>query len=249
MTATILEKPDNRSAPRDQLAAIKTAAEVLLQKATTEVRAQMRQKEFAEREQTTLHGLAWLATYVEALRQTLAWLDRLETENRCSDFERLIATAAFGEYAAQLVGGIPMSQGETIRLSAFGITRSDIGKFEDIAATVIDLGTSEGLRSNLARQIAAQPNATTFGETGLDETLSEMREQMRRFGEAEVLPHAHGWHLSNHYIPFEIIDKLNDLGVFGLTIPEEFDGLGLGKESMCVVSEELYWRRFTRHPF
>jgi (2S)-methylsuccinyl-CoA dehydrogenase len=32
---------------------------------------------------------------------------------------------------------------------------------------------------------------------------------------------------------------MSELGVFGLTIPEEYGGLGLGKESMCVVSEEL----------
>ena len=66
-----------------------------------------------------------------------------------------------------------------------------------------------------------------------------MREQMRRFAEAEVLPHAHEWHLNNEYIPAEVVAKLGELGVFGLTIPEEFGGLGLGKEAMCVVSEEL----------
>jgi (2S)-methylsuccinyl-CoA dehydrogenase len=36
-----------------------------------------------------------------------------------------------------------------------------------------------------------------------------------------------------------VIDGLAELGVFGLTIPEEFGGLGLGKVAMCVVSEEL----------
>jgi (2S)-methylsuccinyl-CoA dehydrogenase len=87
--------------------------------------------------------------------------------------------------------------------------------------------------------IEEQPAVTTFGDTGLDETLSEMRDQMRRFAEAEVLPHAHEWHLQNQYIPYETIAKLGELGVFGLTLPEEFGGLGLGKEAMCLVSEEL----------
>jgi (2S)-methylsuccinyl-CoA dehydrogenase len=62
---------------------------------------------------------------------------------------------------------------------------------------------------------------------------------MRRFVEAEVKPYAHQWHMKNEYIPLELIGKMNELGVFGLTIPEEFGGLGLGKEAMCVVSEEL----------
>ena len=78
-----------------------------------------------------------------------------------------------------------------------------------------------------------------FGDGGLDETLEAMRGEMIRFVEAEVKPYAHEWHLKNEYIPLETIAKMNELGVFGLTIPEEFGGLGLGKEAMCVVSEEL----------
>jgi len=66
-----------------------------------------------------------------------------------------------------------------------------------------------------------------------------MRGEMRRFCEVEVTPHAHRWHLANAYIPLEVVAKMSELGVFGLTIPEEFGGLGLGKEAMCVVSEEL----------
>ena len=62
---------------------------------------------------------------------------------------------------------------------------------------------------------------------------------MRRFGEAEVAPHAHEWHLANDYIPLSVIEQMAELGVFGLTIPEEYGGMGLSKVSMCVVSEEL----------
>ena len=78
-----------------------------------------------------------------------------------------------------------------------------------------------------------------FGSSGLDDTLSEMRETMRRFVETKVAPHAHQWHLDNDYVPMEIVQELADLGVFALTLPEEHGGLGLSKESMCVVSEEL----------
>jgi (2S)-methylsuccinyl-CoA dehydrogenase len=54
-----------------------------------------------------------------------------------------------------------------------------------------------------------------------------------------VIPHAHDWHLKDELIPMEIIEELAEMGVFGLTIPEEFGGLGLSKASMVVVSEEL----------
>jgi len=62
---------------------------------------------------------------------------------------------------------------------------------------------------------------------------------MRKFADSEVIGHAQSWHRTNSYIPLEIITQMAELGVFGLTIPEEFGGMGLGKESMCVVSEEL----------
>ena len=73
----------------------------------------------------------------------------------------------------------------------------------------------------------------------MDETLESIREEMRRFADNEVIGNAQGWHRTNSYIPMEVIAQMSDLGVFGLTIPEDFGGMGLGKESMCVVSEEL----------
>jgi (2S)-methylsuccinyl-CoA dehydrogenase len=216
-----------------------TAAERLLHLARAGVRKTVEAAGGIDAAQASAHGLAWLATYVESLRQMLGWASRLEGAGRLGEMERLILAAAFGEYLAQIAGGIPMSQGETVRLTALGVPRSELVRFESEVADLIDAGTADGLKSRLASLIAAQPAVTTFGDTGLDETLSEMREQMRRFAEAEVLPHAHEWHLQNQYIPQELIAKLGELGVFGLTLPEAHGGLGLGKEAMCVVSEEL----------
>ena len=62
---------------------------------------------------------------------------------------------------------------------------------------------------------------------------------MRKFSDDKVVPHAQEWHLNNEYIPLDVIAQMAELGVFSLTIPEDYGGLGLGKESMCVVSEEL----------
>jgi (2S)-methylsuccinyl-CoA dehydrogenase len=215
------------------------AAERLLYLAKSGVRQLIDSAGGLDAAQAAAHGLAWVATYTEALRQMLGWARRLEAERRLTEMERCIAAAAFGEYLAQLAGGIAMSQGETVRLAALGVPRSEIRGFEEKVGELIDAGTDDGLKARLARMIAAQPAATTFGDTGLDETLTQMRDQMRRFAEAEVLPHAHEWHRRNAYIPQATIAKLGELGVFGLTLPEAFGGLGLGKEAMCVVSEEL----------
>jgi (2S)-methylsuccinyl-CoA dehydrogenase len=215
------------------------AADRLFHLARVAVRGAVDRADAPDALQGAAHGLAWLATYVEALRQMLGWARRLQACNRLGEIERLLLANAFAEYLAQIAGGIPMSQGETVRLAELGVARTEAHRFELEVASLIDTGTGSALKAELARIIAQQPNVTTFGDTGLDDTLNEMRAQMRRFAEAEVLPHAHRWHLQNAYIPDEVLRKLGELGVFALTLPEEFGGLGLGKEAMCVVSEEL----------
>jgi (2S)-methylsuccinyl-CoA dehydrogenase len=191
--------------------------------------------------QHAAHGLAWCATTVEGLRQMVSWADGLRAHSKFGDFEQLILAAAFAEYLAQLAGGIAMNQGEVVRPEALGISKADIRVFEDTLAVaeLVAAGSSDAVKARLAQLIAEQPNATTFGNAGLDEIHGDLVETMRKFALAEVIPHAHEWHLKNEYIPLDVIQKLADLGVFGLSLPEEFGGVGLGKESMCVVSEEL----------
>jgi len=221
------------------------AASTLLDKARAHIRTMVSEggklsSEALEREQHAAHGLAWLATYVEALKQMVAYAGRVEEEGRFGELEALITQIAFAEYLAQIAGGIPMSQGEIVRPFALGLTREDIAAFS-VAPPVSALlnANTPPARAALAQLITRSEAAATFGDTGLDETYEAMREEMRRFSDTEVVPHAHEWHLANDYVPMDVIEKMSELGVFGLTIPEEHDGLGLGKESMVVVSEEL----------
>jgi (2S)-methylsuccinyl-CoA dehydrogenase len=190
--------------------------------------------------QHAAHGLAWLATYVEALRQMSGYAARMSEEGRFGEIEALIVQIGLADYCSQILGGIPMSQVEFIRLHELGLPEEDIIAFsEGPARRLMRGGNSPQARARLAALILDQRAAATFGDGGLDETLEAMRGEMRRFCAAEVTPHAHEWHRANAYIPLEVIAKMSELGVFGLTIPEEFGGLGLGKEAMCVVSEEL----------
>jgi (2S)-methylsuccinyl-CoA dehydrogenase len=190
--------------------------------------------------QHPLHGLAWLATTVEALRQMLGWARGLAAQGRFGEIEGLLLDIAFAEYLAQIAGGIPMSQGEYVRLAQMGVSTTEARRFTDgTAGDLIDTGSCDSAKARLAELIAANPSATTFGDSGMDETHAAMREEMRRFALAEVEPHAHRWHLDNDYIPMEVIARMNAMGVFGLTLPEAWGGMGLGKEAMCVVSEEL----------
>ncbi|WP_425089442.1 acyl-CoA dehydrogenase family protein [Stappia sp.] len=193
-----------------------------------------------EAEQRATHGLAWLATYVEALKQLHGYAGRLRDAGSFGETEDLTVRLAFAEYLAQIFGGIPMNQGETVRLADLGLPPREAAEFlvPEIEALIASGNTPE-VRARLTALIRQQEGASVFGATGLDETYEQVRDEMRRFAADKVLPHAHEWHLKNDYIPLEIITQMAELGVFGLTIPEDFGGLGLGKESMCVVSEEL----------
>jgi (2S)-methylsuccinyl-CoA dehydrogenase len=221
------------------------SAERLLARAATSVKSRVYlggtpDPEAMEREQHAVHGLAWLATYVQSIKQMAAYARRLDEAGRLGEIEALITQVGVGEYAAQILCGIPMSQTEIVRPHELGLTQEDRDAFSSRdVLELIHKGNTTEARARLINLIREQEGAATFGDSGLDETMEAMRSEMRRFVEAEVLPHAHEWHLQNAYIPLETIGKMNDLGVFALTIPEEFGGLGLGKEAMCVVSEEL----------
>jgi (2S)-methylsuccinyl-CoA dehydrogenase len=192
-----------------------------------------------EREQHAAHGYAWLATYVESIRQLAAYSGRMMEAGRFGELEELLVRVGAGEYLAQIFGGIPMSQGEMLRLADLGLAEQKISARITPAIKALIAGNNAEVRAQLAVLIAKAQGSLTIGDAGLDETLDAMRAEMHRFAETEVAPHAHEWHLKNAYIPLEIISKMAELGVFGLTIPEEFGGLGLGKESMVLVSEEL----------
>jgi (2S)-methylsuccinyl-CoA dehydrogenase len=222
-----------------------TAAEAVLDRATDQIRdlvtvdgrvsgAALEQHQFAA------HAFSWVATYVEALRQMHGWAKRLDQDGALGEIEQLILQIAFGEYLWQLYGGIPMSQGEIARLQDLGLSQDDQRALMVPAVmTLTQSGNTAAARSRLAVLMQERHGVPSFGATGLDEELEMIRDQFRRYADDKVIPHAHGWHLNDELIPMEIIDDLAEMGVFGLTIPEEHGGFGLSKASMVVVSEEL----------
>lgn len=193
-----------------------------------------------EAEQTATHGLAWLATYVEALRQMQTWAELLGSEGKFGDIEQLILQIGFGEYLAQLQGGIAMNQGEVMRLSELGLEGADANLLKtDAIATLITRGNTQAVRMRLVELMQERAAEITVGASGLENELEMIREQFRRYALEKVEPFAHDWHLKDELIPLSVIEELAKMGVFGLTIPEEYGGFGLSKAAMCVVSEEL----------
>jgi (2S)-methylsuccinyl-CoA dehydrogenase len=193
-----------------------------------------------EAHQTAAHGLAWVATYVQSLHQMQKWAEKLQTEGHFGETEQLLHQIAFGEYLWQLYGGIPMNQGEILRLQDLGLSQDDMRDMMDPAIMALTQdGNTQAARTALVVLMQEHAANITVGRSGLDDELEMIREQFRRYTLDKIEPHAHEWHLKDELIPMEVIEELAEMGVFGLTIPEEFGGFGLSKASMCVVSEEL----------
>ena len=217
----------------------------LLEAAKSAVRATVSQdgkvsNTLVEENQTAAHGLAWLATYAQSLHQMQLWAEKLDADGTFSETEQLIHQIAFGEYLCQISGGIQMNQGEILRLHDLGVSTEDQNAFSNGGITTLQQrGNSQAARTRLVELMQEQSANITVGRSGLDEELEMIREQFRRYAVEKVEPFAHEWHLKDELIPIEVINELAEMGVFGLTIPEEFGGFGLSKASMCVVSEEL----------
>ena len=197
-------------------------------------------RENLDLEQHSAHGLSWIAAYRATLKEMVNWAIELENSNSFTEVEKLMLEITFSEYCAQIKSGIPMSQLEYVRPQDMGLknglfTESGTEEFNDLILN----GNSNKSRLTLAGLLKEGFSSKNFGNTGLDETTSIVQEQFRKFVEDDVIPHAHEWHLNDDLIPMSIIDKMAEMGVFGLTIPEEYGGLGMTRFVDCVVTEEL----------
>ena len=227
------------------LADASQAATAFVAQATAAVKAKVApggkiDRDLLDAEQHVVHGLAWYATYAELFRQLEGWVARLSEGGAFGETERVLGGLLAAEYAAQLMGGIAMNQGEVIRPSDFGLSGQPLGAFYAGGwADALQPFGSQAAKTRAAELVADAKGRATVEATGLDETYEMIRDQFHAFAEEKVRPFAHEWHLKDELIPLELVEELGALGVFGLTVEEAFGGSGMGKTAMCVVSEEL----------
>ena len=197
-------------------------------------------KQLMAKERHAAHSLAWIATYKATLTELLNWAERLESENNFLETEQLILQFAFSEYLTQLWHGIPMSQLEYARPQDLGLKNGLLTELSTSSVKDLMLNGNEAAdRLKLADILQHNFSSKNFGNLGLDDTSTMIIQEFKKFVEDDVAPYAHEWHLKDELIPMDVINKMADLGIFGLTIPEEYGGLGMNKLSMCVVTEEL----------
>ena len=192
-----------------------------------------------QREQARAHGVAWAATYVHALQQALHWARRLQAAGRLGELESLLLHAGYGEYLAQLSGGLPMSQGEMFRGASLDADALAAFNADADVQQLRAEGFAPAARRRIVALLADGAATRSFGDPGFDDpALYEVREQFTRFADDHAEA-AHRWHLRNELIPDAVIAEMARLGVFGLTMGEAWGGAGMGKSAMCVVTEEL----------
>jgi (2S)-methylsuccinyl-CoA dehydrogenase len=229
----------------DLLAAAMTAADTYKTALNTKVSAILAptgkiDRTLFSQHQHIAHGYAWIVTTIETLRETANWAKRLEDEGKFGEIETLLTQILFSEYFAQLTTGVALNQGEVIRPFELGAASEAAALAADPSvAMLINAGKSPAAMAQAATHLPDSLSRATVENTGEDETMAMIREQFRRYTDDKIVPYAHEWHLKNDYIPMDVVQDMADLGVFGLTIPEEFGGLGMEKTAMCVVSEEL----------
>lgn len=185
-----------------------------------------------DRHQLAAHALAYLKTELEASRQIVAWAERVGGE-----LEARIAGAYVGELCRTLRGGVDLGACEHIALSELGIGENDVAETL-LSPAVVAISTKYASGDALVA-LAQDARTKGLGSLGLDETMEAVQGEFRKFVEREVEPIAQDVHRNDVLIPLELIRKMAELGVFGLTIPEEYGGAGFGKVAMCVVTEEL----------
>ncbi len=191
-----------------------------------------------DKEQLGAHAVAYLATELHAAREILAWSARVTASGEGGDYERLLAETYVAELARSLRGGVDLGQTELVSLAELGAGPDVVAR--TIGAPDVSKWADEATRSALWIAIAEGAKEKGGGALGLgDETLEATHKEFKRFVDREVKPAAQDIHRKDVLIPLSLVSKMSELGVFGLTIPEEFGGLGLGKVAMCVVTEEL----------
>lgn len=77
------------------------------------------------------------------------------------------------------------------------------------------------------------------GTYGLSDDHAEIRKLFARFADERVAPHAERIHREDLVIPEDLLTELIELGVFGISIPEEYGGSFIDHLSMCLATEEL----------
>jgi (2S)-methylsuccinyl-CoA dehydrogenase len=178
--------------------------------------------ELMDREQVLAYDLASLASQVTAAEEMLAYGEQ-------GELEELLTVAFAGDVAAALGSRIAGREQAWANPTAL-----------EGVAEALQAARSPELLEEIADRVLAKPEVPRH----LEGDLQMARETFSDYADAKVAPVAEHVHRNDEDIPDDIIAELAGMGVFGLSIPEQFGGFAQGESeddfmSMVVVTEEL----------
>jgi (2S)-methylsuccinyl-CoA dehydrogenase len=181
--------------------------------------------------QVITERVAYAATEAVAAHEVLAELERWADEGKATPMREKTAIAAVGVLVANLrdrlsAAADDLGIGDAAVEAAFGP--------EERAA--LRRTTAEAALREIGAHVAETRGANDWV---LDEMHEQVRDQVREFATQEIMPHAEHIHRTDATIPEEFIEKMAELGFFGLSIPEEYGGVEMGNLAMILTTEEL----------
>ncbi len=166
-----------------------------------------------------------------------------------------LADAATGLRAARELADYAREAGPLVREQAAVFAGEVAAAFERLAR---DHGPEHGLEESdlpvddlrrFVRAALREDRVRAIGRTTaerrgrndapLEELLALTRDAVRAFAESEIAPHAERIHRTDETIPEAFIEKMSELGYFGLSIPEAYGGSEMGNVAMVITTEEL----------
>jgi (2S)-methylsuccinyl-CoA dehydrogenase len=178
--------------------------------------------------------IAYAATEVGAAEASAAFA-RAAAAAGAADASLYAEQAAVyaGEFAARLLSGV------TTAADDYGVSADLLAKTlgAERSLRAIRSFTDEARIRAIGRRVAESRGANNSWIENADVVM--VRDSVRAFAAAEVAHLAEHIHRSDDLVPDSLISKMAEMGYFGMSVPEEYGGLGMGNLAMIITTEEL----------
>ncbi len=177
--------------------------------------------------------VAYAATEVAAAEALAAYAAERRAVGQPDETTERMAAAFAGEIAAKLRATIEANADD------FGI--GDVALDETLRAPAVRDAIRSAQHESRFRAIGQEVIRTRGANNGyIDGDIAEMaRDSARQFARKDVAPLAERIHRHDEMVPESIIGAMRELGYFGMSVPEEYGGQGMGNLAMIVITEEL----------
>jgi (2S)-methylsuccinyl-CoA dehydrogenase len=183
-------------------------------------------------EQVHCERLAYAATEVAAAKELLAYTKSVPAAERDPNIDAMAGIFA-AEVTQRLTGQVDA------HLAEFGLSPDRLNSTlaSDETRQCVRQALSDAVICGVGRRVVEQRGAN---HSWIDGDIAVMtRDSVRQFAESEVAPLAEHIHRTDDLVPDALIQKMAELGFFGMAVPEEYGGGGMGNLPMIITTEEL----------